>query len=316
MASSFKAPHLLQIPVLIMVFNRPEPAKIVFQAIREAKPPRLYIASDGARKEKEGEAKKVNYIREYLLQHIDWECEVKTLFREENLGCKYAVDGAIRWFFSLEEKGIVLEDDCLPSLRFFYFCEEMLNKFEYYPNVAAVGGRNQLDTYCLDPGYFFSRKFFGWGWASWASKIQYADVEKGYGKLEFNYKKNLAFHEIQLVKSNLNAIQSGTIEAWDWPYDLSFRERDMLTVLPAKNLVKNIGFGEDATHTKINAPDDIPWYNELKVDLSKEVEIKASDDFIKKFIIQRYKNNYNLILSANIDKLKPFIKIYKSIFKR
>ena len=109
----------LETAVLFLVFNRLDTTKQVFEAIRKAKPPRLYIAADGPRESKEGEAEKVKAVREYVMSNINWDCEVKTLFRDKNLGCKYAVSGAIDWFFENEEMGIILEDDCLPSQSFF-----------------------------------------------------------------------------------------------------------------------------------------------------------------------------------------------------
>jgi GR25 family glycosyltransferase involved in LPS biosynthesis len=105
------------------VFNRLDTTKQVFEAIRQAKPPRLYVAADGAREAKE----KVKAVRDYIISNIDWECEVKTLFREQNFGCKMAVSS---WFFENEEMGIILEDDCLPSQSFFWFCEELLERYE------------------------------------------------------------------------------------------------------------------------------------------------------------------------------------------
>lgn len=115
----FIPPYPLNTPVLFLVFNRLDTTKQVFEAIRQAKPPRLYVAADGAREEKKGEEQKVKAVREYILNNIDWNCEVKTLFRDKNLGCKYAVSGSINWFFENEEMGIILEDDCLPSQSFF-----------------------------------------------------------------------------------------------------------------------------------------------------------------------------------------------------
>ncbi len=124
MENQFKPPHPLNTAVLFLVFNRLDVTKQVFGAIKQAKPPRLYIAADGARETKDGEELKVEEVRDFILSNIDWECEVKTLFRENNFGCKYAVSGAIDWFFENEEMGIILEDDCLPSQSFFWFCEE------------------------------------------------------------------------------------------------------------------------------------------------------------------------------------------------
>ena len=109
------------IPILINTFNRIRPVKELLSVLSIIKPKRLYIASDGHRKHVKNEIYKVDEIRKYILDNIDWECEVKTLFRDENLGCKYALHGAVQWFFNQEKKGIVLEDDILPSLHFFTF---------------------------------------------------------------------------------------------------------------------------------------------------------------------------------------------------
>ncbi len=119
----------LQAPVIFLVYNRPDTAMRVFEAIREAKPSRLYVAADGPKDEKPGEEEKVRASREYVMNNIDWDCEVKTLFREKNLGCRRAASEAITWFFKNEDRGIILEDDYIPSQSFFRFCGELL---EYY----------------------------------------------------------------------------------------------------------------------------------------------------------------------------------------
>ena len=115
-------------PVLLLIFNRPETTARVFQRIREARPPRLYLASDGPRAEKVGESETVLGLREELLSAIDWPCELQTLFRDDNLGCARAVSGAITWFFEHEEEGIILEDDTLPHPIFSLFRKELVER--------------------------------------------------------------------------------------------------------------------------------------------------------------------------------------------
>lgn len=119
-SSAFTPPHQLKIPVLFLVFNRLDTTKQVFEVIRQAKPQRLYVAADGPRADRPGENEMVQAVRDYVMDSIDWDCEINTLFQDHNLGCKHAVSGAISWFFENEEMGIILEDDCLPDLRFFY----------------------------------------------------------------------------------------------------------------------------------------------------------------------------------------------------
>src|SRR6056297_619848 len=115
-------------PVLFLIFNRLDTTKQVFEEIRKAKPKQLFIAADGPRTKQEKE--KTDAVRKYVLDNIGWKCSVKKLFRNKNLGCKYAVSGAIDWFFENVEQGIILEDDCLPSQSFFRFCEELLEKYK------------------------------------------------------------------------------------------------------------------------------------------------------------------------------------------
>lgn len=116
---TFNPPKPLETAVLFLIFRRPDTTKQVFEQIRKARPPRLYVAADGPRENVLGEADRVRQVREYVLNNIDWDCEVKTLFRDKNLGCKYAVSSAITWFFEHEEMGIILEDGAAPSLSFF-----------------------------------------------------------------------------------------------------------------------------------------------------------------------------------------------------
>ena len=111
------------VPVLFLIFNRPDTTKQVFDAIRKARPKRLYVAADAPRVEKEGEAALCQQTRA-IIKQVDWDCEVQTLFREENLGCQKAISSAIDWFFEHEEMGIILEDDCLPSPSLFSFCSD------------------------------------------------------------------------------------------------------------------------------------------------------------------------------------------------
>ena len=96
--STFVTDIILTSPVLFLIFNRPETTQQVFSAIRKAKPPRLYVAADGPRSDYSNEAESCEIARS-IATNVDWDCEVKTLFRERNLGCGLAVTSAIDWFF-------------------------------------------------------------------------------------------------------------------------------------------------------------------------------------------------------------------------
>lgn len=250
----FNSPSPLQTAVLFLVFNRPDTTSRVFEAIRQAKPPRLYVSADGPREGRDGEAELVSRVRG-IATAVDWPCEVKTLFREENLGCKYAVSGAITWFFEQEEKGIILEDDCLPSQSFFWFCESMLNIFGKNDGIMCVTGTNITCGLSFDGDYFFSKYALMWGWASWARAWQKYDVELSNWPSKNGQSEQLRTlglgkkTEIMLWKKLLSKTQNNKIDTWDFQWIYSCWLYDGLTVAPAKNLVKNLGFGENATHT-------------------------------------------------------------------
>lgn len=177
----YTPPGPLNTAVLFLVFNRLDTTKKVFAEIRKARPPRIYVASDGPRAERFGEADKVKKVRDYIIDNIDWDCEVKTLFREQNLGCKYAVHDSIQWFFRHENQGIILEDDILPTSQFLFAMEVFLNKYKKNDSIAAVCGRNELyDKNNKNSIPLLTTKFWCWGWATWANRVQGINIELGY----------------------------------------------------------------------------------------------------------------------------------------
>ena len=167
---------LFETPVLFLIFNREDTTQKVFNVLRRQKPKYLYVAADGPRKNKEGEAEKCRRTRD-IINQVDWDCELKTLFREENRGCKMAVSSAISWFFEQVEQGIILEDDCLPHPSFFPFCEELLIRYKDDDRIGHIGGN------CFLPGliedglsYDFCSISHIWGWASWRRVWKNYDV--------------------------------------------------------------------------------------------------------------------------------------------
>jgi hypothetical protein len=235
-------------PVLFLVFNRPAETKQVFQAIREARPRRLYIAADGPRPNRSGELALCDEVRR-IATAIDWECEVKTLFRSENIGCKYAVSSAIDWFFSHEEAGIILEDDTLPSKSFFAYCSELLVKFRDDTRVMKVSGFNVLSgQYDYPYDYFFSNFSFAWGWATWRRAWRLNDLELQH----WNLVKNLKFDEFYPFNKERNLCFEqalGSLDTWDYQWDFTMASQGGLQIIPRVSLVQNIGFNEHATHT-------------------------------------------------------------------
>ncbi|MEF1290871.1 hypothetical protein [Vibrio sp. M260118] len=242
-------------PVLFLTFNRLDVTKHVFSEIRKAQPPHLYFASDGPREGRSGEKEKVQAVRDYVLDNIDWQCEVHTLLREKNLGCRDAVSGALDWFFEHEEMGIVLEDDCLPDPTFFQFCDELLEKYRTDTRIMCITGNNfqngtQRGT--GDYSYYFSQLNHCWGWASWRRAWRtWHDANKYFDEIEKNGSNNLTHNK----NANTNWMHSfrnakkGHVNTWDYTWTMANLINSGLTVTPQVNLVHNIGFGEEATHT-------------------------------------------------------------------
>lgn len=251
---NFIPPNDLKTPVLFLIFNRLDSTKLVFKSIQKARPPKLYIASDGPRYLVEGEKEKVKEVRNFINSNIDWDCKVKTLYRDENLGCKNAVSGGIDWFFENEEMGIILEDDCLPSQSFFWYCEELLNRYRYDQRVAMISGYNKQNKWLkYYNDYFFSSLGGIWGWASWSRAWNHYDGEI---RDFWNFDKQNHFENLlgkKLGKKRRDQLYKAIIEynidTWDYLWAYARHKQNGLACVPVKSLVKNIGFGEDATHT-------------------------------------------------------------------
>jgi hypothetical protein len=249
----FIPPHPLKTAVLFLVFNRLDTTKQVFEAIRQAKPPRIYIAADGARVDKEGETEKVQAVRDYVMANIDWECDVKTLFREQNLGCKYAVSGAITWFFDQEEQGIILEDDCLPSQSFFWYCEELLAKYKDDESVYLVSGDSRAsESFDMKEDYGFCKYPMIWGWASWARAWKQYDPEiKDWPIQCENLTLSISAYKptVNFWTNTFDRMFQKEIDTWDYQFSYLLLKNKGKCIVPRVNLITNVGFGADATHT-------------------------------------------------------------------
>jgi hypothetical protein len=248
-------PHApLKTPILFILFNRPDTTQVVFNAIRKIKPLRLYVAADGPRPTVQTDLKRCADTRE-IIKGVDWDCEVKTLFREKNLGCGKGVSSAITWFFEQEPEGIILEDDTVPSDSFFWFCQELLEKYRHDNRVMHIGGNNFLDESPAnkDCSYYFSRNGHIWGWATWQRAWKAYDFKIS---LYEQLKEEGFFDEFFLNRfekyyrmRKFNQVHDGSLDTWDYQWDFARFVNSGLSIAPQKNLVKNIGLGVDATHT-------------------------------------------------------------------
>ena len=253
--SDFIPSEPLKTPVLMLVFNRPEQTREVFEMVRKAKPPRLYIGADGSRPGKDEE--RVAAVRA-IFEDVDWDCEVKTLYQDVNLGCSKAPPAAISWFFENEESGIILEDDCLPSMSFFWFCQDLLEYYKDDTRIMQISGSNFQDGWVRDSdySYYFSEESKMWGWASWRRAWDHYDrnvalfeelKKKGYLD-EWLWNQPSTSYIMNFLKT---AHQKGEdINVWGYQWFFTTYIQSGLSVIPNVNLVQNIGINqEDATHT-------------------------------------------------------------------
>ncbi len=248
-------------PILFITFNRPHTTQKVFEAVRQARPRKLYVSNDAPRKGNvEDEAKSVA-VRS-IVQQVDWLCEVKYLFHDENLGCSLGPRAAFDWFFSFEEEGIILEDDCLPDQSFFPYCAELLERYRNDSRIISISGCNLGYRLSSKDSYSFSKFMNMWGWATWkrsAMKIDYTLTEwkterkpvfSLYQRLSQNaFDFDIGWFKYWKHKFDLT-VSKKIITWWDWQWIYHQTRDKQYSIVPSVNLVKNLGFGENATHTK------------------------------------------------------------------
>lgn len=239
--------------VALFIFNRPDETRRVFEAISVAKPPKLLIIADGPRTEYPAEARLCKEARE-VTKYIDWDCELSTHFSDENMGCRKRMSSGIDWVFEQVPEAIILEDDCLPHASFFRYCQDLLEHYRYDTRVMAISGDNfQFGRNRGDCSYYYSHYNHVWGWASWRRAWRFYDVNmtlwpviRDGGWLEHKLGDS---RERKYWTSIFDRVHQGVIDTWDYQWTFTCWTQNGLTVLPQKNLISNIGFGMDATHT-------------------------------------------------------------------
>lgn len=245
----------MKTPVAFLVFNRPDTTARVFEAIRQAQPPKLLVVADGPRPDRLNEEQKCEEVRK-IIDRVDWKCEVIKNYSENNLGCKNRVSSGLNWVFETVEEAIILEDDCLPNPTFFMFCEELLERYRHDERVMAIGGTNVLGKWKSDrQSYHFSYHGTIWGWGSWRRAWQYYDVDlKLWEDPEVkNRIKDLVVDEKEYNYRTqvFDKVYAKQVDTWDYQWTFARFIQSGLTILPSVNLVSNIGFGHaSATHTQ------------------------------------------------------------------
>jgi hypothetical protein len=248
----------LNTPVSLLIFKRPNTTEKVFRAIREARPPKLLVVADGPRADRPDEARKCAMTRE-IIERVDWDCEVLTNYSDVNLGCKRRVSSGLDWVFGEVEEAIVLEDDCVPHPTFFRYCEELLNRYRDDERIVSISGDNfQFGRRRTEYSYYFSRYEHVWGWATWARAWEKNDVNmklwpevREGGWLKDILQDNRAVQDWSAIFENT---YQNRIDSWDYAWVFSCWIQNGLSILPNINLVSNIGFGSEGTHTLEESP--------------------------------------------------------------
>lgn len=249
---------MLDTPVLLITYNRLDAVKRTFEQIRQVKPRKLYLASDGPKTDKAGDVQKVSDVREWIGQAVDWPCEVKKRFSKENQGCKIGMSSAINWVFEFEEKAIILEDDIVAAPSFFGYCQEMLERYQSDERIMIISGYKKVWDFPVAEDYFFSYFSPIWGWATWRRAWKYFDLEMTdwpQYKREKLLSQIFSGGAIPRLTDEFDKTYKGDLNSWAYPWLLTRLSKRGLGIVPGKNLIENVGYGEDATHWDGEAPD-------------------------------------------------------------
>jgi len=245
--------YALKTPLVLVIFNRPDTTRRVFEEIRRARPPLLLVVADGPRKDHPSDREQCLKARD-VADQVDWDCEVRRNYAETNLGCRRRVSSGLDWVFEQVEEAIILEDDCLPDPTFFRFCEELLERYRRDERIGQISGTNfQFGRKRTEYSYYFSRYYQAWGWASWRRAWKNYDVDMKLwpqirdGRWLRDWLGRQTF--VPYWKYILEKVYRHRIDTWDYQWFFHCWIQNRLAIVPEVNLVMNIGFDEGATHT-------------------------------------------------------------------
>jgi len=249
--------EMLTTPIAYIIFNRPRHTRRSFEAIRAQRPGKLFIIADGPRRSHPSDAALCEEVRNIVAQ-VDWPCEVLHNYADDNLGCKQRVATGLDWVFSQVEEAIILEDDCLPHPDFFTFCKKLLEYYRDDERVWVITGNNfQNGRKRGRAAYYFSKYNHVWGWATWRRAWQKNDLSLSFWP---EWKHSAAWAKHAPVKAErrywsdiFDRMYRNEIDTWDYPWSASVWYHGGLAATPNVNLVTNIGFGPDGTHTVANS---------------------------------------------------------------
>lgn len=239
----------MEAPVLLIVFNRPDCTAISLNAIRNAKPKKLYISADGPREGNNSDRINCEKVQE-IVKNIDWDCDAKYRFLDQNLGCGYGPSTAISWAFESEDQLIILEDDCVPSISFFDYCNHCLDKYFNDERIWIISGLSQHENskYFNDQDYIFTHYGHTLGWATWKRCWNYFDLDMkkwpvfikqgGFLNTFLSMEEGMFFNKLY---SRLACDKNLNSHSWDFQHLLGIHTQGGISIVPSKNLIQNIG---------------------------------------------------------------------------
>ena len=320
---------MMKTPILLITFNRPDHTRRVLTEIRKQQPSQLYVCQDGARKGNENDRIKVQEVRDVVKELVDWPCELHTLYQDKNLGCGPGPATGISWFFDHVEQGIVMEDDCLPHPDFFGYCEQLLNKYKDDERIMYISSTIYTNKWHCECSYGFSHYMMTGAWASWSKAWKGFDLDLHnldakalrkkckkllWSRSEYDwwYFKTKEIQEDKEKKSY-----------WDYQMQIHLFDCEGLVIHPAVNLISNIGFDAEGTHTKSNydGRGNLPSYGILPLNHPKEIKIDNALDYkcfaqvrSKGALGDLFQSLYFTMLFSN-GVLFKLLKWYKRVFR-
>ncbi|MDD3140283.1 MAG: hypothetical protein PHX08_15085 [Lachnospiraceae bacterium] len=307
----------LKTPIAYIIFNRLDCVQESFQCIKKIRPPKLYLISDGPRKEKPGESEKVEAVRSYVESQIDWPCDVKRIFAEQNMGCKYRIYSGLNWVFEQEEQAIILEDDCVPLDCFFQYCQELLDLYRDNEQVMMISSFNILHTQKSKESYFFSKFPSVWGWATWKSAWNKIDLEmSGWEQAKREGTVRYAYDAVSYLtyKKVADNASKGKLQSWAVPWGFTRFIYHGVGIVPGGNMIRNVGYGRaDATNTSQETTDDFSYGKAVSFPLAYQEIIEPDTGYDKGYLkkyfgIKKLWNNVKYLFKRLGPKLLEIFK--------
>ena len=242
-------------PVVLLLFNRPDLTRRLLERVRQIKPERLLVVADGPRSSVLTDAAACEEVQRLVRETVDWGARLDWNVADSNMGIRKRVASGLNWAFQLEQQVIVLEDDCLPELSFFPFCTELLDRYQNDTRVGLISGDNfQHGQEFTRASYYFSRYAHIWGWASWRRAWNhYDDSMRDWPELRnSNWLAHLFPHPLEALywEKLFDEVSQHRIDTWDYAWQFALWTQSQYSILPAQNLISNLGVGESATHTQ------------------------------------------------------------------